>query len=339
MSAFLRIQTDGGFRDAAILDSDDQLIIGRSSSADVAVPTDNQMSSSHASLKLVDGKCLVRDLGSTNGTFLNNEPLTEGEMGPGDQLRCGGTVFVLEIPGVVVLTAESAGAAATGAGGAAAGAAAARKTQTGLHTPQGQPAAERSDAVPDALRVVRGFVSEQAAEIVSRFELQEMLEVPPEAGETTAQYIHRAAERNESPDCLQFLARALPKRCGVWWAVQCVRAADALMKPEDATLLELVTQWVASPSDSLRRQAMTAAEKLKMSTPASWTGVAVFWSHGSMAPPDAPAVPPADNLSGKAVFGAAALAAVVRTPENAPKRRQQFADLGMKIASGELTWK
>jgi len=83
---------------------------------------------------------------------------------------------------------------------------------------------------------------------------------------------------------------------------------------------------------------MKLAESLEMGTPAAWSGVGAFWSHGSMAPENAPDVPAPDALAGKAISGGAILASVIHSPEKAPERRQQFVELALKISSGELGW-
>lgn len=47
------------------------------------------------------------------------------------------------------------------------------------------------------------------------------------------------------------------------------------------------------------------------------------------------AIPPADELTGKALAGALMLAAVVGEPENAPVRLQGFVEQGLQVARGQ----
>jgi predicted component of type VI protein secretion system len=323
MRAFLRIKTGMGFRDAAMLQADRPLIVGRATTADIAVPDDHQMSSSHATITLTDGKCLVQDNGSTNGTFLNGAQIKEGELKPGDELRCGATILQVDAPD----GALSAPASVASTVPAAAGRAAAADESAG----------SASD-LPDALQQDQGFVAETAMEIVQRFELQKDFEILPEASESTAEFIARLAEHEEENHSLNFLAFALPKRCGVWWAVQCVQSPDSAAVDDDPEILEIVTQWVKQPSEELRRKAMEAAEAVEMSTASAWAGVAAFWSHGSMAPPDAPAVPAADNMAGKAIAASVVLSTLGKTPIHAVARRKSFVQLAQQIAAGELPW-
>jgi hypothetical protein len=53
-----------------------------------------------------------------------------------------------------------------------------------------------------------------------------------------------------------------------------------------------------------------------------------------MAPPESPVVPPAANLTSKAVAGAVMLAAVMPDPVKAPERYGQLLQWGIDIACG-----
>ena len=136
-------------------------------------------------------------------------------------------------------------------------------------------------------------------------------------------------------DAVRLLAHALPKREAVWWACLCTRdmlPADA--EPAIAAAVQAAEGWVIAPSEEKRREAMTRAEAAGFRAPASWAAVAAFWSGGSMAPPNAPVVPPGDGLTGAAVAGAILLAAVQTEPEKAPEKYRRFLDCGIDIADG-----
>lgn len=71
------------------------VIIGRSSSCNVKV-NDGQTSSKHVSLHLSSSwKILIRDLGSSNGTFLNESIIEEANLMLGDILRIGDTTLFI----------------------------------------------------------------------------------------------------------------------------------------------------------------------------------------------------------------------------------------------------
>ncbi|AEG02282.1 DUF6931 family protein [Methylomonas methanica] len=138
------------------------------------------------------------------------------------------------------------------------------------------------------------------------------------------------------PDAVRFLARALPKREAVWWACLSARSCLLTEKPEPKLVqaVEAAEAWVYKPTETNRRQAFTAAEAASFENPAAWAGMGAFWSEGSMAPENVPAVPPADNFTAKAVAGAVMLAAVQSQPEKASDKYLFFLEQGIDIANG-----
>lgn len=326
MSWFLRVQDGEKFRDAAVLSEGDSLIVGRAETADVAFPHDGEMSSRHVSLTVRDGQFLFSDLHSTNGTFLNGEPATEGTLAPGAMLQCGLTIFAVEsgqpsndraIP-VAAARLESPTVA------------------TGTAPSKAPPHSETSVPLPEELLLSQGFAAESAADVVDRFKLKAQLAVMPHDGEAPGPFAQRLLESGDDNDCLTFLAYALPKRLSVWWAVNCLRSEDGLLAAEDASIIEAVEGWIAEPSDVSRRKAMELAEAGGMDTAAAWAAVSAFWSHGSMGPKEQPPVPAGDELAGKALSGAVILASVSQSPQNAPKRRTEFVELAKKIAAKQI---
>lgn len=70
----------------------EKIVIGRSSTSDVVVEYPD-VSRQHASLILTEGGCRLKDLRSTNGTFVNNaRVLDEVLLKPGDEIRLGSSV-------------------------------------------------------------------------------------------------------------------------------------------------------------------------------------------------------------------------------------------------------
>jgi hypothetical protein len=75
-------------------DLDDELTIGRSPGCGVSTPEDIYTSTLHARLFRRNDQLWVEDLGSTNGTFVNSEQITQAvRLGKGDMLQIGSTVF------------------------------------------------------------------------------------------------------------------------------------------------------------------------------------------------------------------------------------------------------
>ena len=68
------------------------ILIGRSSKTDIQIDQDS-ISRNHAMLLNDGARYLVRDLGSTNGTYVNDHQLNEHTLLDGDQIRVGRTIF------------------------------------------------------------------------------------------------------------------------------------------------------------------------------------------------------------------------------------------------------
>ncbi len=66
--------------------------LGRAETNEVILP-DPSISRFHAEIAVSDKGYRLRDLGSTNGTFLNGAPVTSAYLEPGDQIRLGETVI------------------------------------------------------------------------------------------------------------------------------------------------------------------------------------------------------------------------------------------------------
>lgn len=72
--------------------------IGRADAV-ILLDKDNQVSRNHAQLSVDEqGMTELSDLGSTNGTFLNNQKIDSSQLAPGDVIRIGTTQFRVEGP-------------------------------------------------------------------------------------------------------------------------------------------------------------------------------------------------------------------------------------------------
>jgi uncharacterized protein DUF6931 len=132
-------------------------------------------------------------------------------------------------------------------------------------------------------------------------------------------------------DAVKFLAQALPKQDAIRWAALVARAAAGPSPPPNiAAALDAADAWLKDPSDENRRAAYKASEVATLGKPAGCAALAVFFSGGSLAPPAAPVVPPAEHLSGHAVSGAVMLAAVADPPK-AKERYQKFINDGLRL--------
>ena len=73
-------------------------VIGRSSKCDVQVDQES-VSRNHARISRLGDGYTIRDLGSTNGTYVNDELVDEIMMRDGDQLKIGRTIFKFIVGG------------------------------------------------------------------------------------------------------------------------------------------------------------------------------------------------------------------------------------------------
>src|SRR4051794_31004345 len=70
--------------------------IGREPSLPLHLDADTQVSRRHARISAQNGQVVVEDLGSTNGTYVNDQPIgSPRTLNPGDKVRIGLTVLEL----------------------------------------------------------------------------------------------------------------------------------------------------------------------------------------------------------------------------------------------------
>jgi Domain of unknown function (DUF4123)/FHA domain len=71
--------------------------IGRTTKADKSFPDDKLMSSLHFAIECTEKGCRIRDLNSSNGTFLNGKKVVEATLQNGDEIVAGRTKFVVRM--------------------------------------------------------------------------------------------------------------------------------------------------------------------------------------------------------------------------------------------------
>jgi len=76
-----------------------RLLVGRTADCDIALDVDSPASRHHAEFYPADGKWRIRDLGSMNGTLLNDARIDDVVLAPGDEVAIGDSVFVFEPDG------------------------------------------------------------------------------------------------------------------------------------------------------------------------------------------------------------------------------------------------
>lgn len=73
-------------------------MVGRSPDCGVRVPIE-AVSRNHCQITVTENSVLVKDLGSSNGTFVNDRRITEQTLRPGDMIRVGTVTFTVQING------------------------------------------------------------------------------------------------------------------------------------------------------------------------------------------------------------------------------------------------
>jgi hypothetical protein len=173
------------------------------------------------------------------------------------------------------------------------------------------------------------------SEIAAQCELTEPARALINDGVRPEAYVNALIERNLLPDAVRFLAQGLMHREAVWWACLAARATTA--PPPDAksaAALEAAEAWVFKPDENARYTAMSKAQETEMDTPAAWAAISAFWSGGSLAPPNLPAVPPPRHLIGRAVSTALMIATYSAVNTEHEPRFRRFLAQGMDIAAG-----
>jgi serine/threonine-protein kinase len=80
-----------------VFDHHDTFLIGRSENAHLYLPEDRFFSRHHCLLEIAPPRCFLRDLGSTNGTYVNGQRVQESFLKSGDRIQGGQTVLEVDV--------------------------------------------------------------------------------------------------------------------------------------------------------------------------------------------------------------------------------------------------
>ena len=113
MKVVLVMIRDGERRDFPL--TAPKFTLGRRTDCNLRIPT-KDVSRQHCQIVLQGGAVRVKDLGSSNGTFVNGKRVAETELKAGDKLAIGPVLFFVQIDGKPAeFKAEDAAAAAAAA--------------------------------------------------------------------------------------------------------------------------------------------------------------------------------------------------------------------------------
>jgi serine/threonine-protein kinase len=80
-----------------MFDRHDTFIVGRSRFVHCAMPEDMALSRDHFMIEINPPQCEMRDLGSTNGTYVNNQRIDRVRLSSGDVIAAGQSVFRVRV--------------------------------------------------------------------------------------------------------------------------------------------------------------------------------------------------------------------------------------------------
>ena len=95
MRVILEVMDGAAAGRAVVLESNQKCRVGRGEGADLVIANDGLLSRVHFVVECEQATCRVRDLNSTNGTYVNGARTTEAEVGSQDLLMAGSTSFNL----------------------------------------------------------------------------------------------------------------------------------------------------------------------------------------------------------------------------------------------------
>lgn len=78
-------------------DQHDTFLIGRAEQAHLCLPEDRFFSRNHCILEINPPRCFLRDLSSTNGTYVNGVKVQEAYLKSGDRVQGGQTILEVEV--------------------------------------------------------------------------------------------------------------------------------------------------------------------------------------------------------------------------------------------------
>ncbi|MEM8872804.1 MAG: FHA domain-containing protein [Planctomycetota bacterium] len=94
--ALVMFRPDGRHRTFPV--SRPQTVIGRGDQCELRIPL-GEVSRKHCRITVDAAGVVVSDLGSSNGTYVNGRRIQEEDLDPGDTVKIGSLVFVVQIDG------------------------------------------------------------------------------------------------------------------------------------------------------------------------------------------------------------------------------------------------
>ena len=134
---------------------------------------------------------------------------------------------------------------------------------------------------------------------------EEEARVSPQSFFTHLRQVGRLSE------AVSFLGQALPRFDAVGWSARAVRDLKSGVRSDmtEREALKAALLWLQDPTEPRRRKAREAAESAPDNAPERLAALSVFFSGGSITPPDCPPVPAPKEAAGRFAAGAVLMAA------------------------------
>ncbi|WP_425229583.1 DUF6931 family protein [Sphingomonas sp.] len=158
----------------------------------------------------------------------------------------------------------------------------------------------------------------------------------PADGVTPEQHFRAMREQLDRGGAVRFLGHALPRLEALAWAARVLEseAHGRELKRADRQALDFSLRWLGDPSDQCRRAAKDAADAAGDKSPERLLAYGVFFSGGSIAPPDLAPIPPQPQLAGQ--FAASAIEVAAYRAADASAAFDRALDLGERVAADGL---
>lgn len=157
------------------------------------------------------------------------------------------------------------------------------------------------------------------------------------ATKSPPQYFDDLLNQQRFREAVLFVGHALPRYEGIVWAAQALREFAEKNPPDDSrrSMMTSIMRWIDNPADDqLRRELWDVASVASDDTPETFLASAIYFSGGSISPPDQQAILPAPEASARFATGSV-LAGAFATDEPDHLLRRA-AELGAAIAAKGL---
>jgi hypothetical protein len=178
-----------------------------------------------------------------------------------------------------------------------------------------------------------------AAEICAQFYLPRETRQQLQGKMTPREFVETLMENGRYLEGIDFVAHALAAREAIWWGCLCLQhACGDSLSPTEKAACRAAVRWVLQPTEENRAAAKAPADRAGPTNPAGALAAGANQTGGSVAPANAPRMPPGPFAPAKAVAMAVKLASNMGDPIKMADRHELFVRLGIGVAEGRFLW-